>query len=241
MTLEKTLFLSVLLHAVILSALTVAFKKPLIIPKPFDVELVSSDEGQPKAAVEVKNTPSQVAVKPQSAPVVEKKPAMPAVKTAPEKKSSRPSREEEDLVKEALANVQEKTIINNGMNLVENRVKKLKGKLIITKKQKSAKTAGGAGLAGSGANSQLGAYENKLVQCIKRHWIFPDQKTHGIEGTITIEVLKDGTVNYKDFDKRSGNALFDSSVVRAVQMTGKCMPPPDGIAPADIGVVFSPD
>ena len=238
MTFEKTLFLSVVFHAVILSALTITLKKPYIIPRPFDVALVSPYVGRLKneaaKSFSQKQPVAQQNVKAMPAPATEKKSAMPA---ETDKKAARAS-SEDDLIKEALATVREKTEINNAMDQVKARVKKLHQNLTINKKTKNMPASKGGAASGTGSSTPLEAYESMLIHRIWANWYFPDQKTHGIEAIITIDVLSDGTIVYKGFEKHSGNGRLDDSAVRAIQRTGKVQPPPYAM---EVGVVFNPD
>ncbi len=235
MTFEKTLFLSVLFHAVILAALTITLKKPFIIPKPFQVSLVSPYTGRFKKKEANSAAPEKPLVRPSKAPVPasEKRSAM---AMEPEKKAVRPSREN-NLISQELAKIQQQVDISRGLAQVKSRVRKLSQKLTITKKDKKPASGGGA-TSGNGSSTPLQAYESLLVQRIWSNWYFPDQRTHGIQAIVTIDVLADGTIVYKGFEKHSGNSLLDSSAVRAIQRAGKVPPPP---YPLEIGVIFNPD
>ncbi len=237
MTFEKTIFLSVLFHAVVLTALTITLKKPFIIPKPFEVSLVSPYTGR------LKNRETNSAA-PEQPKVQQRAKAVPA--QTREKRSDmamEPGRRtaqsphEDNLIQQELAKIQQQVDINQGLSQVESRVKKLSQNLTITKKEK--KPAPGGGVAsGNGSSTPLQAYESMLVERIWSNWYFPDQRTHGIQAVVTIDVLADGTIVYKGFEKHSGSSLLDSSAVRAIQRAGKVPPPP---YPLEVGVIFNPD
>ena len=251
MTFEKTLFLSVVFHAVILSALTITLKKPLIIPIPFEVNLVSPDEG-PKnkntsnakiAGIEQETVKQRVRSKP--APLIEKKSLMPA-KTVEREKKVRPSKADLDLYNKRLAEIEGQEVINQGIQGASSRVTKLKQKLVINKKQASPKAApSGGGTKGTGTNTPCGAYEAKLQNLFKSNYYFPDQRTHGIEAVITIDISKDGIIFPKGFEQRSGNSQFDNYAMRTVLMTGKGPVPPHSCigneSELEIKLSFTPD
>ncbi len=237
MTFEKTLFLSVLFHAVILSALTITLKKPFIIPQPFQVDLVSPAGRFDKPAESRKPvTERQLAQTKASRPVpVEKKASM----VIPEKRPVRQSRENDALIEKELARIQQNVDIDQAINGIEKKVK-LREKLVISKHSKTIGRTGGGAHAGTGGNTILGAYANQVGQLIHKYYYFPDARVQGIEATVTIDILKDGTLVAKGFEKRSGNGLFDESVIRAIQRTAKVPPPPGGIE-LELGIVFTPD
>ena len=251
MTFEKTVLLSVFLHAVILAALSLSLKKAYIVLPPFEVSLVSpAAQGlfvpesappapaAPKAAKETEKT--------MPPPPVEK--AKSSMVVRPDKANRREQEEEKSLVNDALARLRgrqkEKSLVNNalarlqGVANVENRVRKLKGTLEINK-NKTARTgnAAPAGAAG-GSNTAIGNYANTIATRIRENWFFPDLKTHGIKAVISIHILKDGTIVPMGFEKHSGSALLDESAMRAVQRTGKVPPPPYEL---EIAVGFTPD
>ncbi|MDA8087569.1 MAG: energy transducer TonB [Nitrospiraceae bacterium] len=243
MTFEKTLFLSVLFHAVILSALAITLKKPFIIPQPFQVDLVSPAGRFDKPAESRKPvTERQLAQTKAPRPVpVEKKASM----AMPEKRPERHSHESDALIAKELARIQQSVDIERAVNGIEKKVK-LREKVVINKSSKSSKNkghAGGSAQAGAGDNTALKGYLSQVKGSIWRNWYLPDAKVHGIEATVTIDILKDGTLVAKGFEKRSGNGLFDQSAIRAIQRTAKVPPPPGVLPPGglEVGFVFNPD
>lgn len=237
MTLEKTVLLSVLFHAVILAAISISIRKPYITLPPFEVSLVTPG-GE---SVTIPKGGAVSAPRPASAPptprIEEKKPAMVA----------NPEKVDRSAINKALArlrrsealNERQKSLINSkltamqGIADVANRVKL---KLEINKnKTGKAATAGAPG----GSSTALGAYGSAVKAAINKNWFYPDVKTHGLQAVISIIILKDGTIVPKSFDKHSGNPLLDESAMRAIQRTGKLPPPP--YAPLEIALGFTPD
>jgi TolA protein len=112
--------------------------------------------------------------------------------------------------------------------------------------------AGGSSSSGSGAgqgdSAQVGLarrlYYTAIYNAIKREWRLPETiKTESLEAVLLIMVRRDGKVLDIKFEKKSGNAVFDESVVRAVR---KCDPLPAfpeiySVPQEEIGLRFRPE
>jgi TolA protein len=108
-------------------------------------------------------------------------------------------------------------------------------------------SSSGAG-AGQGDSAQVGLarrlYYTAIYNAIKREWRLPETiKTESLEAVLLIMVRRDGKVLDIKFEKKSGNAVFDESVIRAVR---KCDPLPAfpeiySVPQEEIGLRFRPE
>ncbi len=86
-------------------------------------------------------------------------------------------------------------------------------------------------------------YYAEVWEKIKSNWVLPTfllKEPKELEAVVVIKVKKDGHIVEKDFEKRSGNKLFDQSVMEALDKANPLPPlPPDYIQPYhQIGIRF---
>lgn len=105
-----------------------------------------------------------------------------------------------------------------------------------TAKGTAGGTAGGIGIKGQGSITDN--YIAQAQQILKVNWDIPpaisDKK---IEAIISIRIMKDGLIQFKEIEKTSGNRLFDRSVLMAITKTNRLAPPPHEM---EIGIRFRP-
>lgn len=111
---------------------------------------------------------------------------------------------------------------------------KLRTTIISLKSSKSSdKSAAGAskspevegsGIAGGGGIET--EYLIKIGEIIRQHWSFPEIKGKDFEAIIAVTIKKDGTIVINNIEKSSGDALFDSSALRAIKKASPVLPPP---------------
>ncbi|MCF8061093.1 MAG: TonB family protein [Deltaproteobacteria bacterium] len=89
----------------------------------------------------------------------------------------------------------------------------------------------GAGRAGAGGvvGTVLQIYKATITQWIAGNWSYPAalQPEGNPEATVLLEVRRDGTITSSRFVKRSSNAVFDESVLRAVERSNPLPPFPE--------------
>ena len=80
-------------------------------------------------------------------------------------------------------------------------------------------------------------YYSKITREIWQQWVFPYTGQKDIEATISIRILKDGTITAQRIEKSSGNPIFDRSAIKALAKASPLSPPPYEM---EIGIRFYP-
>ncbi|MCE5312725.1 MAG: TonB family protein [Nitrospiraceae bacterium] len=80
-------------------------------------------------------------------------------------------------------------------------------------------------------------YESAVVSLIRQQWNYPEALDKDLEAVVLITIALDGKITIHGFEKKSGNALFDRSVLRAVNLAS---PLPKPQKEMDMGVKFRP-
>uniref|UniRef100_A0A832A0P5 TonB family protein n=1 Tax=Desulfacinum infernum TaxID=35837 RepID=A0A832A0P5_9BACT len=107
--------------------------------------------------------------------------------------------------------------------------------------------SGPSGPGGRGEELALARrlYYTEVWAAIKRQWVLPKSliNVQGLEAVVVIVVRRDGKIESMQFEKRSGNQLFDDSVLRAIQKADPLPKFPDIYSPPrdEIGVRFRPE
>jgi colicin import membrane protein len=85
-------------------------------------------------------------------------------------------------------------------------------------------------------------YYNSVGSMIRSEWIFPGEKTPGLETTVAIKIGTDGKLLALRIERASGNTLFDNSAIKAVEKVGDFPPLPKNIKEEflEIGIRFCP-
>ncbi len=244
---SRFIFLSLFLHLGALSLL-------LFVPDPsstrkasgptvYEVDLVSLPADKPKAskktvqpekaAKKVSSPKKAVAAKRIRAPqkevkpviiskrTVERKKSAPKKKPAPKKPKVSPSK----LIDQAVAKIKKNVRtqkkdqhLDRALSNIQNRVKK-------------SETAGSGGTSVEGISIRI--YQMEVEARIKSNWQYPvaltsPSKRKDLVSTVVIKVSQDGTILKSWFIDRSNNAIFDASVIKAVERSDPLPPFPDG-------------
>jgi colicin import membrane protein len=97
-------------------------------------------------------------------------------------------------------------------------------------RSKAGREAGsGSGRAGGVMGTVMQIYQASVTQWIAGNWSYPAalDPEGNPEATILLEVKRDGTILSSRFVKRSSNAVFDESVLRAVERSNPLPPFPE--------------
>ncbi|MFC1825295.1 energy transducer TonB [Thermodesulfobacteriota bacterium] len=92
----------------------------------------------------------------------------------------------------------------------------------------SPSTGRTGGLPGGGI--QLRIYQADVENQIKSNWSYPValEKRSDLEAIVIVMVKNDGTILKTRFEKKSADAMFDQSVIRAVERSDPLPPFPEG-------------
>ena len=94
------------------------------------------------------------------------------------------------------------------------------------------------------ATAKTNDYANVVSSRVHNNWsIPPELKPRGnIETIIEIKIMRDGSLAYAGFEKRSGNSFYDESALKAVKKSAPFPPLPGGFPDniMEIGIRFHP-
>jgi TonB family protein len=105
----------------------------------------------------------------------------------------------------------------------------------------------GSTFGGSSAlQSKLDEYYSRIWEKIKKEWTLPGDLLKGkpgLETIIVITIERDGKIQKSWFEKRSGNALYDQSAMRAIKKADPLPPIPKEFSDNtfEIGIRFYPE
>jgi len=257
-SLQRTAALSLLVHVSFLVLLVVLTRKTsdFVMPSPYVVRLVSpgpSQTAKPAAprAEPLREEPGSAAPEKAKAPppkaeekgvrVAPEKPAAPA-KKAPEKPA--PAEDARDYKSERLEAMREKKemeqYLADRLSAIESKTTLKKVAALgqaVSVEAKPQGPDGGTGGEQGVESSILSDYYSRVQDEIWQQWVFPDTGVGQIEAVVAITIMKDGRVRIDRVEKTSGNALFDRSVVRAIEKASPLPRPPYQM---EIGVRFTP-
>jgi colicin import membrane protein len=99
----------------------------------------------------------------------------------------------------------------------------------------------GAAPAGSELNDRMQAYYAAVWSRIKSQWALPPSLiSSDLEAVMDVKITRDGTVQEVGFEKRSGNAYFDQSAMKAIRKASPFPSIPDWIREStlEMGIRF---
>jgi len=104
----------------------------------------------------------------------------------------------------------------------------------------------GSPFGGSALQSKLDEYYTTIWEKIKKEWALPGDLTKGkasLETIIIIVIDRDGKIQKSWFEKKSGNALYDQSTMRAIKKADPLPPIPKEFSDNtfEIGIRFYPE
>jgi colicin import membrane protein len=232
-------------------------------PRIISVDLVSLPAPQARAVPAPQKTTSQP-------PKSERKPVPPPPKPPEIKASAKqepppraPERKAVSLARRKVLPVEslkEKTfkssrVVENAIKRIERKVRKSRPNPVKealahirseVQKEESAGRAGTETQAGKKrALEMLDIYRVEIAAHIKKNWAYAEQMAGAqkdLSAWVIIEVAPDGKIRDFWFEKRSGNALLDDSVARAIQKSNPLPPFPPGVTDSSIhqGLRFTP-
>jgi len=85
-------------------------------------------------------------------------------------------------------------------------------------------------------NAQMRAYYATIWSRIKGRWVMAQGTQEVLEAVIDVTILRSGAVADLSYEKRSGNAYFDESAMRAIRKASPFPPLPAGMGDSSIQV-----
>lgn len=198
-----------------------------------------------KPAVSEKTEADDVRDKPVTAPddAVSVSPTTPLqVKRSVKKRTYNVSR----VIDKAIAKIQKEAPDSRPRSVLEaiERLEKEGHAADAARKSDMAGVGTGGGM-GEKTRELLDIYNAEIWHRIQKNWAFSEEMARGekgLEGIVIMKIMRDGEIRDIWFEKRSGNAYFDDSVLKAIKKSNPLPPLPDGfLGPYyDVGVRFSP-
>jgi colicin import membrane protein len=244
---SRFIFLSLLLHLGALSLLLfvpdATSTRKMSGPAVYEVNLVSLPAAKPKASarsVHPKRTAKKVSSSKKSAaakristpqkkekPViigkrtVERKKSVPKKKPKPRKPKVSPSK----LIDQAVAKIKKNVRTKKKEQHLDRAISKIQHSV------KTSETAGPGGASVEGISIRI--YQMEVEDRIKSNWQYPvaltsPSKRKDLVSTVVVKVRQNGTILKSWFIERSSNAIFDASVIKAVERSDPLPPFPDG-------------
>jgi colicin import membrane protein len=176
-------------------------------PKPQEKALVIAKKTVQKE--EVKKTPEA--------------PPSKRIEDAVSKIQKKVAAEQKDHLKKALSEV-EKRVGSENQDHVNEAISRLQGRVAAPGRE-------GLGPAGGGvAGKIMDIYIMQVTERIRENWSYPatlaSERDKGLEAVFVLRVNKEGKILMSWFDKKSSNALFDQSVVKAIERSDPLPPFP---------------
>ncbi len=239
--------LSLILHMGVLSLLLFApdpfSSRKISGPTVYEVNLVSLPAAKPKApekavqsesAAKPLSVPKEtVAAKRISTPPVEKKPVVIGKRTVERKKSipkpkpkpEKPKVSPSKLIDQAVAKIKKNVRTQKKDQHLDQAISKIQNSV------SKSETAGSGGAPVEGFAIRI--YQMEVEERIKSNWQYPvaltsPSKRKDLVATVVVNVSQDGTILKSWFTDRSGNAIFDTSVMKAVDRSNPLPPFPEG-------------
>ncbi len=156
----------------------------------------------------------------------EKKPVIIAKRTTKRKSSSvkKPKASSSQLIDRAISKIERKVKSEDvGDIRIENAISRIEGKV-------GGQPGPGRPGAGSPNGISVRLYQMEVEMRIKGNWSYPVAAGNqtALEAVVIIKVGSDGTIMKSRFEARSGDNIFDQSVMKAIERSDPLPPFPEG-------------
>ncbi len=81
-------------------------------------------------------------------------------------------------------------------------------------------------------------YASRVAALIQQEWAFLDTGVGDISATVSVKVLRNGSLVVTKVEKPSGHSRFDNSAIKAINKTSPVEPPPYEM---ELGLRFCPN
>ncbi|MBP1749944.1 MAG: TonB family protein [Deltaproteobacteria bacterium] len=237
----KMLAVSVALHIIIIGAFSIPIKfssKKIDLSGSYSVNLVGSSGnlggggGGPKVQSQAKPEPKPKQDKP--APAIKEKKIPP--------KKPQPMEKEDDAVSLSKKKPPKTKTTREEVDRLEERIQNIRKKTDYIDVAKAGSGGpgkggggGGGGLPGSGGGSgapldpAMQKYLLDVWEKIKNAWNVPGMAKKDLETIVLIKIRKDGRIVDINIEKRSGNRVYDESVLRVLRAVEPLPPIPSSL------------
>jgi colicin import membrane protein len=89
---------------------------------------------------------------------------------------------------------------------------------------------------GTGQGEEL-TYADRVRSEIQKQWSYPDTISRNHETVVSVKISKDGVIRIQEIEKKSGDRIFDKSVLKAIELASPVTPPPYEM---ELGIRFTP-
>lgn len=222
-SLPVTAFFSFLLHLTFIFTAMIAIKNAnhFTLPSAYIVSLVSTEvSGESRTARGKEETASQI--------------------EEPEQKMKLPSEPSKSKALEDAKQYSSDRIAAIEATRKAKRVVKLRNMVSIKGADKQGKDTKEISPSANGSANEaavLEGYSEKIGEEIEQHWAFPEAWGKDLQAIISVTIMSNGAIKINKIEKSSGNALFDRSVLRAINKASPVSPPPHEM---EIGLNFQP-
>lgn len=158
----------------------------------------------------------------------EKKPLVIAKRTVEKKPEpiKKPETSSSELIAKAISKIEtkvkteERSPVEQAISQIESNVKESAGSGL----------PGGQPGGGPGGGIGMRLYQVEVEERIKGNWSYPValQTKEDLEAIVVVMVRREGAISNMELKKGSGNAIFDQSVLRAVERSDPLPPFPEG-------------
>jgi len=155
----------------------------------------------------------------------EDKPLTIAKRTIEKRKAppiAEPNASPSKLIDKAISRIETKVKTDTGTH-IDQAIAKLEG-------QVRQRPDSGIGNRESGVGISIRIYQIEVENRIKQNWSYPVAMggRSDFEAIVVVKVKRDGKILDKQFKKRSSNAVFDQSVLKAIERSDPLPPFPEG-------------
>jgi TonB family protein len=111
-----------------------------------------------------------------------------------------------------------------------------------SKTNETARASGRPKISDAEINTQINEYTGVVLSKVKQNWTMPQSliPEKNITAIIDVKILRNGTLEYVGFEKRSGNRYFDDSALRTIKKSSPVPPLPYWIKDnsIEISIIF---
>jgi colicin import membrane protein len=135
---------------------------------------------------------------------------------------AKPKASPSKLIDKAISRIERKVKTDTSTH-IDQAIAKLEG-------QARQRPASGIGNRKSGVGISIRIYQIEVENRIKQNWSYPVAMggRSDFEAIVVVKVKRDGKILDKQFKKRSSNAVFDQSVLKAIERSDPLPPFPEG-------------